>query len=285
MRRTPYPFSRYHAISRRSLFVSCRHVLFFSHTPILSFFVADCPNSKENLGSRENQFETAAKLITTRPDTKRATITLYDMSDLERIDSCDIPCTTSITFMPRGNILHMTVCMRANDVVKLMPYNIFEFSLLQECMAARVGMEAGSYWHTAVSAHLRGTNFDFIPSFVAESHLSRRMETIQSFSETERKLLVGEEQRIRECADSLSAMQHLLQKIWDEFSPVWADILSTLACEALYMRTGKSSSIEREIERIMSQHESQCVLLASYRDFLSLREEQAQHHANIQSPE
>lgn len=217
-----------------------------------------------------NQFEIAARLIVQRPDTKRAVITLYDRDDLERTESRDIPCATNIVFMPRGNVLHATVCMRANDVVKLLPYNIFEFSLLQECMAARVGMEVGSYWHTVVSAHLRGMDFDFIPSFVSETQQSERMAAIQSFSEETRKLLIAEEQRIRESVNSLSTMQYTLQKIWDEFNPVWADVLSTIACEVLRVHTRDSHDAKQEIEKVISGYKGQGALLSSYKDFLSL---------------
>lgn len=218
----------------------------------------------------DNQFEIVAKLIAQRPDTKRAVITVYDSGDLERIDSRDIPCAMSIVFMPRGNVLHSTVCMRANDVVKLLPYNIFDFSLLQECMAARVGMEVGSYWHTAVSAHLRGKDFDFIPSFVSEIQQSKRMTPIQSFSEETRKLLVSEEQRIREDVGSLSTLQAALKQVWDEFNPVWADMLSTIACEVLRVRARDNHDTKQDIEEAISNHNRQGALLSSYKNYLSL---------------
>jgi hypothetical protein len=48
----------------------------------------------------------------------------------------------------------MTVIMRSNNAWFLLPYNIFEFSMLGAIMASEVDMEPGDYHHFAVSMHL-----------------------------------------------------------------------------------------------------------------------------------
>jgi thymidylate synthase len=180
------------------------------------------------------QFELIARLISQRPETKRGEIAIYQPSDAGR-DSKDIPCASALVFMPRNHNLHMTLQMRANDAVKLLPYNLFEFSLLGECMAAQTHLALGDFHHTAVSLHLRGQDIS-TASTSSKGHIKKSPEMlpITTFSNTLRIQLIEIEHLIR------TQISHLdVKAAWEWFNtlshlePIWQDLIGVLLLEAL----------------------------------------------------
>jgi hypothetical protein len=102
-----------------------------------------------------DQIRRCADLIASRPNTKRAAATLFPPYTGNET-SVDVACCLGIVFVPRSGILDASVIMRANDALRLLPYNVFEFSMLAELVARLTGLDAGTYRHLAVSMHLRG---------------------------------------------------------------------------------------------------------------------------------
>lgn len=102
-----------------------------------------------------DQIRRCAQIITSRPDTKRAAATLFPPYTGNET-SVDVACCLGIMFLPRSGALDTSVIMRANDALRLLPYNMFEFSMLAELVASLTGLQAGTYRHLAISMHLRG---------------------------------------------------------------------------------------------------------------------------------
>src|ERR1035441_518759 len=102
-----------------------------------------------------DQIRRCAQVITSRPNTKRAAATLFPPYTGNET-SVDVACCLGIVFVPRSGALDASVIMRANDALRLLPYNLFEFSMLAELVARLTGLEPGTYRHLAVSMHLRG---------------------------------------------------------------------------------------------------------------------------------
>lgn len=102
-----------------------------------------------------DQIRRCAQIIAARPNTKRAAATLFPPYTGNET-SVDVACCLGIVFVPRSGTLDTSVLMRANDALRLLPYNLFEFSMLAELVARLTGLEAGTYRHLAVSMHLRG---------------------------------------------------------------------------------------------------------------------------------
>lgn len=86
-------------------------------------------------------------------NTRRAAISIYQPTDTVR-ESNDIPCAFGIFFHIRENLLHTQVVMRSNNATTLLPFNLFEFSLLAEVVAAECQVEIGSFSHYAASMHI-----------------------------------------------------------------------------------------------------------------------------------
>lgn len=95
-------------------------------------------------------------------ETRRAVISFGDpMKDdfdekgnLKR--SRDIPCTRELHFMKQSgsNKLDLIVKMRSNDLIwGASAVNVFNYTFMQEYVAAILGLELGSYYHLADNLH------------------------------------------------------------------------------------------------------------------------------------
>ncbi len=181
------------------------------------------------------QFEQATKLILERPNTKRAAMAIYQPIDCGRMSN-DIPCALNVVFSPRGNTLHTSVLMRANDAYRAIPYNIFEFSLLGEFMASRTGMQLGNYFHSSVSMHLRGDGITDSLSIVQENIEPLSMNPMPKVTENTRSTLLEKELEISNRMQFLSgsSVGNLIKNIISEHDEYWADFLIVLVLQRCF---------------------------------------------------
>lgn len=106
-------------------------------------------------------------------DTREAVITIHDpisdnfngnLEDGEQASillTKDTPCTRSIHFMIVGGKMNCYVDMRSNDLIwGFSAVNVFNFTFMQEYVAAIVGVPVGKYYHKADNLHVYK---DFIP--------------------------------------------------------------------------------------------------------------------------
>lgn len=100
-----------------------------------------------------DQIQAVIKRIQEDQSTRRAVAVIYRPEDTIR-ESRDIPCAFGLGFHARGGGLHMTMIMRSNAAWTLLPYNVFEFTLLGELVSVVAGFELGRYTHLALSMHL-----------------------------------------------------------------------------------------------------------------------------------
>lgn len=119
-----------------------------------------------------DQLEILAREIQLNPDTRRAVLAMWDggeysyeaniedfgqFGDLRQATSGgkDVPCNTHAYLDCRGGALNMTVMQRSGDAVwGTFGANAVHFSVLQEFMAAWVGVPVGAYRHFTNNLHL-----------------------------------------------------------------------------------------------------------------------------------
>lgn len=87
------------------------------------------------------------------PNSRRAAISIYQPTDATRT-SKDVPCAFGMFFHIRNDLLHTQIVMRSNNATVLLPFNIFEFSMLAEVVAAECGVGLGPLKHYAASMHI-----------------------------------------------------------------------------------------------------------------------------------
>jgi thymidylate synthase len=66
----------------------------------------------------------------------------------------EYPCTIGLHFMIRDRKLILIVQMRSNNCLSVMPYDVYNFTMLQKYVADLVSIEQGDYYHQINSAHL-----------------------------------------------------------------------------------------------------------------------------------
>jgi hypothetical protein len=80
----------------------------------------------------------------------------YDLHRVLNMPTCkDVPCNTEVMFLPRGNVLDMTVINRSNDLIwGALGSNYVTFSMLHEYVALATGFEIGVYNQITNNLHV-----------------------------------------------------------------------------------------------------------------------------------
>lgn len=111
-----------------------------------TFFGAYGPRFREQLAR-------VIKTLTVDPDSRQAVIELW--REPPPGGSKDIPCTLSWQFFIRQGKLEMHATMRSSDVWLGLPYDVFNFSMIQQGVAALLGgIQLGKLTLTLHSSHL-----------------------------------------------------------------------------------------------------------------------------------
>ena len=95
------------------------------------------------------------------PNTRQAVATIFDPRK-DYTETADVPCTLSLQFMIRHNLLELFVTMRSNDVWWGTAYDVFQFTQLQITTARMLGIDVGPYHHYANSMHTYQRDWDSI---------------------------------------------------------------------------------------------------------------------------
>jgi thymidylate synthase len=168
-----------------------------------------------------NQFDSIHRLLTDNPGSRRAVIQLFNAEDITTRHK-EIPCTTTMQFHLRDGHLHMSTTLRSNDAYFGLPHDVFCFTMLQEMMAKRLGVEMGEYHQFVGSMHVYEDKLDEINAYVVEGFqqtcemppmpAGNPFDLVDRLLEIERRLRAG---------DSFAAANEI-----DD--PYWADIVRLL---------------------------------------------------------
>jgi thymidylate synthase len=105
-----------------------------------------------------DQLERAYQALRNNQDGRQVVLQIWD-SKIDLPDemgspaSPDVPCNIVAFLKIRNKRLEWTQVMRSNDLFRGLPYNIVQFTTLQEVMAGWLGVELGQYYHFADSLH------------------------------------------------------------------------------------------------------------------------------------
>lgn len=99
-------------------------------------------------------------------DSRQAIITIWNPKLDNEPGHKDYPCTIALGFRLRKDRLNLSVVMRSNDVWWGVGYDPFQFTQLQWTLANELGVEPGSYTHTAWSLHAYERDFNAIGELI-----------------------------------------------------------------------------------------------------------------------
>ena len=104
------------------------------------------------------------------PHTRQATLSIYNSNDIMR-ETKDVPCTIALDFKIRDNKLYLHTFMRSNDLIFGLQYDLVAFTLMQEIIANSIGVELGSYNHTAASLHVYKKHWELLKDMSNVKHI------------------------------------------------------------------------------------------------------------------
>lgn len=128
-----------------------------------------------------DQIRHAFEALRARPDSRQVVLQIWDAtSDLPIHEgqprSEDIPCNVCSLLKVREGRLEWAQIMRSNDLILGWPYNVVQFTTLQEMMSAWLGVRLGSYTHYSDSLHVYMHQIDELaesPAIVPEPNTDR----------------------------------------------------------------------------------------------------------------
>lgn len=132
----------------------------------------------------ESQLDNVLTELKSDPHSRRAVIHINEPSDLRKAvteGSNDVPCTMSLQFLIRNRRLYMNVVMRSNDVIWGLPYDVFSFTMLMECVLLELqglGVQVddlGEYSHFVGSLHLYESQKDLARRILDSSNQTSPM--------------------------------------------------------------------------------------------------------------
>jgi thymidylate synthase len=116
-------------------------------------------------GMGYDQLDEIINQFTRDPTTRQAVLQMWGaMSGFHDLVSLDPkPCNLVTTFRIRNGKLDMTVFNRSNDLIwGACGANAVHFPILQEYMAAMIGVKMGEYWQVTTNLHLYQEHIDML---------------------------------------------------------------------------------------------------------------------------
>lgn len=106
-----------------------------------------------------DQLTAAISILQEKPDSRQVVLSIWNgQEDLGAVTK-DLPCNDLIMLKVREGKLNMTVCNRSNDAIwGAYGANVVQFSMLQEWLAASIGVEVGHYVQQSDSFHVYTDN-------------------------------------------------------------------------------------------------------------------------------
>jgi hypothetical protein len=102
-----------------------------------------------------DQLTEIVEALQKNPTCRRQVLSMWDARNDLGLDSKDVPCNLNACFQIAQGKLNLVVYNRSNDLVwGAYGANAVHFSVLQEYMAARIGVEVGTYHQVSMNSHI-----------------------------------------------------------------------------------------------------------------------------------
>ncbi len=101
----------------------------------------------------KDQVPRVIEMLKEDPDSRQAVLTIYNGHEHQK-SMLNVPCTCLLQFFVRDGKLELIVYMRSNDLWWGTPYDVYQFTAMQELIGAALEMDLGTYTHIAGSGHI-----------------------------------------------------------------------------------------------------------------------------------
>lgn len=144
------------------------------------------------------------------PGCRQAIINIWNPNPKK---SKDIPCTLTMQFLINKDELDMLVNMRSNDAWLGLPYDFYNFTMIQNYVAYKLNLKVGRYTHFAASEHLYSEHFKKaaeicdLPTYMSE------VQSTEPIQHDELSLLLSAEESMRR-GQSCDLILGILHEPW-----------------------------------------------------------------------
>jgi thymidylate synthase len=179
-----------------------------------------------------NQWKETIDLLTKDKDSRQAIMNIHVPSDRHNGNK-DVACTLTLQFLIRENKLHMITNMRSNDIILGFTNDVFQFTMLQECLmlelrAAYPQLELGHYYHNAGSMHVYERHYEMAQKIVSQPNaFDLNMIPMDRFDESIRMALIHCEAAWR-AIGSPEAFDFATVTEWMDLTPYWKTLMHAL---------------------------------------------------------
>lgn len=204
-----------------------------------------------------NQWVETIALLKADKDTRQAIMNIHVPSDRHQGNK-DVACTLTLQFFIRENALHMICNMRSNDIILGFTNDVFQFTMLQECMqvilkAHYPDLKLGHYFHNAGSMHVYDRHFAMAEKIIAAPNaFDLEMIPMDKFDESIHHALVQVEYDWRANGMSENFNFEAVDE-WMDLTPYWQTLVKAMFLKdetAMHALFAVPDDDEPEIEMI-----------------------------------
>lgn len=184
-----------------------------------------------------DQLDKAYNALKNNPKSRQVVLQIWDPNrDFPDKDgvavNADIPCNIVSLIKVRDGKLEWQQIMRSNDIILGLPYNLIQFTTIQEIMAGWLDCEVGTYNHLSDSLHLYIENQDNYGISEATELVQNNDDLRLKKSESEKifEEFSGKVDSIVENNYSENDLKDIY--IWDKAPGSYKNLLSIICAEA-----------------------------------------------------
>ena len=184
-------------------------------------------------GEPIDQWHDTIELLKQDKDTRQAIMNIHVPSD-RHTGNKDVACTLTLQFLIRNDKLHMICNMRSNDIILGFTNDVFQFTMLQECLMLQLRetypkLDLGHYYHNAGSMHVYERHYDMADNIIAAPNaFDMDMIPMDRFDENIRHALMKMEIAWRVNGGMSESFDFSMMDEWMDLTPYWQTTLKAL---------------------------------------------------------
>jgi len=190
-----------------------------------------------------NQMKHVADILADDPSKRRAVASIYlPQFDQHGLANEEVPCTLNLQYLVRDQKLQTVIYMRSQDAFKVLPYDVFIFTMLQEYLQNLLKPEhditLGKYNHFAGSFHIYDADVpkvkevldtnsysDYKMDPMPSKDVKLRLQKLNKFESTVRTIISAKIEH--DYAVDFSSFFKILNELKDEY---WIQLGLLLIC-------------------------------------------------------
>ena len=197
-----------------------------------------------------DQLDRAFRALSNNPDTRQVVLHIWDSKiDMPNPDGTpaddDIPCNVMSMPKVRDGRLEWQQVIRSNDVFRGLPYNLVQFTSLQEILAGWLNVECGTYNQLSDSLHVYEQNTADVLASDPRPDVARNTDSLalpKDESDEVFKELEGRIEMLIHPNLTPRALRELAS--WDSAPEAYRNILTVLAAETHRRRGDTNLAVE-----------------------------------------